>query len=166
MSPRGDSKADETTSVAVALRGVTHQVALPQGFTLSVTGTFGTVIGQRGFPGPLAVWMFVLGAGLALTAIVIATGAHRARHVQHFRVSGLALINITPLGVVPLASVCSWWIGNDNIALLSAGLAAVSLYLAGTALVVVLLQRAAAARSRRRFGSAGPPSLSSAPLAT
>ena len=39
-----------------AVRCLTAQLAVPQGFTLSVGGTLAATIGQHGTPGPFDVW--------------------------------------------------------------------------------------------------------------
>lgn len=51
------------------VRGLTHMLVVPQGFTLSVTGVFAIMVGHRGFPGPVVIWLFILGSGLGFCGV-------------------------------------------------------------------------------------------------
>jgi hypothetical protein len=111
-----------------SVRGVTHMIMGPQGFTLSVAGVFVILVGQCGYPGLLGVWLFVFGAGLAFSVLVIASGAHRESSPRPVRVVGLGLLNLAPSIVVPAAGSLSCCIPHRQLAFLIAGFTAVALY--------------------------------------
>ena len=50
-------------SVTVTVRRVAQMLVVPHGFTLCVAGTLSICVGERGYPGVLAIWLFVTGAG-------------------------------------------------------------------------------------------------------
>lgn len=111
-----------------SLRGITHMIAVPQGFTLSIAGTLTITIGERGFPGAVGVWLFIAGAGAGFAAVTVLSGAHREPVNRPLSVSGLSLVNLSPILVVPLAAAAAWWIPDDAIAMAVAGTAAAVLY--------------------------------------
>jgi len=122
-----------------AIRGITHMLVVPQGFTLSVTGVFAITAGHRGYPGPVVIWLFVAGAGAGFCGLVLASGAHRETTNMPVSITGLALANLLPAAVVPAACCVSWWITNKAAAFLTAGAAASVLYVAGLAAFVAIL---------------------------
>jgi hypothetical protein len=131
--------ARDSLTVRFALRSITHMMAVPQGFTLSIAGTLTITIGQRGYPGPIAIWLFVVGAGAGLGALTLLSGAHRKpadrpRHIT--RPSG---VNLSPVLVVPLAAAAAWWIPDVAIAMTIAGSAAAVLYVWLTAAMMIAL---------------------------
>jgi hypothetical protein len=132
-----------------AIRGITHMLVVPQGFTLSVTGVFAITIGHRGFPGPAAIWLFVTGTGAAFCGVGLVSGAFRETSNRPVSITGLALANLLPAAVVPAACCASWWIGNRAASFLTAGAAASVFYLAGLASFLVTLH------SRRDARDAG-----------
>lgn len=116
-----------------AVRGITHMLVVPQGFTLSVAGVFAITAGHRGYPGPTAIWLFVTGAAAGFCGVMLASGAHRETSNRPVSITGLALANLLPAVVVPAACCASWWIGNKPASFLIAGTATSVLYLAGLA---------------------------------
>ncbi len=129
------------SSTRDALIGLSHMLAMPQGFTLSVAGTVAIMIGHRGFPGPLAVWLFVVGAAGAFSAIAVVVGAHLEPSNNPVTVVGLALLNVTPVVIVPLACLIAWWIPGDAAAFAVAGAATSGLYVVMEAEVLTVLHR-------------------------
>ncbi|HJY98062.1 MAG TPA: hypothetical protein VJ371_24205 [Streptosporangiaceae bacterium] len=122
-----------------AVRGIAQMLVVPQGFSLSVTGVFAITAGHRGFPGPTAIWLFVIGAGAGFCGVMLASGAHRETSNRPVSITGLALANLLPAAVVPAACCASWWIGNKPASFLTAGAAASVLYLTGLATFLVTL---------------------------
>lgn len=85
----------------LAVRGLAHMLAVPQGFTLSVTGTFAITLGHRGFPGPVVIWLFIATAGLGFCGITLICGAQREAPGRPVSIAGLAMMNLLPAVVVP-----------------------------------------------------------------
>jgi hypothetical protein len=121
------------------IRGITHMLVVPQGFTLSVTGVFAITAGHRGFPGSVAIWLFVTGAGAAFCGIGLVSGAFRETSNRPVSVTGPALANLLPAAVVPAACGASWWIGSRAASFLTAGVAASAFYLAGLAAFLIMM---------------------------
>ena len=129
----------EADNWRAAVRGITQMLVVPQGFALSVTGVFAITAGHRGYPGPTAIWLFVIGTGAGFCGVVLASGAHKEPSNRPVSITGLALANLLPAAVVPAAGSASWWIGNKPASFLTAGAAASVLYLAGLAAFLVTL---------------------------
>lgn len=64
-------------SVSTRLAATTHLLAAPHGYTLSITGAFTMTAAWRGFPSPLAAYLFVVGATVGVGAFVLAGRACR-----------------------------------------------------------------------------------------
>jgi hypothetical protein len=124
----------------VAVRGITHMLVVPQGFSLSVTGVFAITVGHRGFSAPVAIWLFIVGAGLGFCCVTWASGAHRETSIRPVSIVGLAMMNLLPAVVVPAACGASWWISDKLAGFLVAGACASVFYLAGLAGFLVILQ--------------------------
>jgi len=122
-----------------AIRGITHMLVVPQGFTLSVMGVFAITASHRGFPGPTVIWLFVTGTGAAFCGVSLVSGAFRETSNRPVSITGLAMANLLPAAVVPAACCASWWIGNKPVSFLTAGAAASVFYLAGLAAFLVML---------------------------
>ena len=122
---------------------IARQLAVPQGFSLSTTGVFAILLEHRPHPGPAAIWLFVVGAGLGFAIVVRASGAHRSgRALQP--ASGYQLFNFSPVAVVPAVSLIVWWIPLVPVAYALAGLSGSCGYL----LAVASLFRAIPGASR------------------
>ncbi len=124
----------------VAVRGITHMLVVPQGFSLSVTGVFAITVGHRGFPGPVAIWLFIVGAGLGFCSVTWASGAHRETSTRPVSIVGMAMMNLLPVAMVPAACGASWWISDKPACFLVAGVCASGFYLVGLAAFIVILQ--------------------------
>lgn len=133
-----------------AVRGLTHMLVVPQGFTLSVTGVFAIMVGHRGFPGPVVIWLFILGSGLGFCGVALTSGAHRETSSRPVSIVGLAMMNLLPAVVVPAACGACWWIGDKAACFLAAGVCASLFYLAGLAAFIVIM---ASRRQARRSGA-------------
>ena len=103
-----------------------QMLSVPQGFTLSVAGTISIAVHEDGYPGDLGIWCFVAAGGLAFCAAVLLTGAH-ARGDVH-RPTGLGLLNLVPVGVVPVAVLAGRWIGQPDLRMAVTGFACVGAY--------------------------------------
>lgn len=132
----------EPAGVRATLPSLTRQLALPQGFTLSTTGVFAILLERHPHPGPVAIWLFVVGAVASYMIVVGTSHAHRSSApVPTAR--GYQLFNLAPIPVVPLASLVHWWIQPAALAYALAGLAVGCSYL----LAVFVLFRAVQRRS-------------------
>ncbi len=133
----------ESGSWHVAVRGITHMLVVPQGFCLSMTGVFAITVGHRGYPGPVVVWLFVVGAGIGFCGVTLASGANREKSSRPVSIVGMAMINLLPAVVVPAACGMSWWISDRPACFLVAGACASVFYLAGLAAFIVIVPTAA-----------------------
>jgi hypothetical protein len=123
----------------VAVRGISHMLVVPQGFSLSVTGVFAITLGHRGFPGPVVIWLFTVGAGLGFCCVTLASGAHRETSSRPASIVGMAVANLLPVVVVPAACSISWWIGDKAACFLAAGAGVSVFYLTGLAAFIVIM---------------------------
>lgn len=114
-------------------------LVVPQGFTLSVAGVLALMIGHQGFPGLLAIWLFIAGASIGFCAITLASGAHTETSNRHVSIVGMALMNLLPVLVVPAACSASWWVGNKSTAFLIAGFCSTVLYVGGLGAFLVIV---------------------------
>lgn len=116
-------------------------LVVPHGFTLCVAGVLTSTVGQRGFPGLMPVWLFVVGAGLTFAFVLLATDGHRQLPPPSPAAVGGAVFNLTPIGVVPGACLASWWIASNDLAFLVAGVVTVALYLAALTGLILMTNR-------------------------
>jgi hypothetical protein len=123
----------------VAVRGITRMLVVPQGFSLSVTGVFAITVGHRGFPGPVVIWLFTVGAGLGFCGVALASGAHRETSSRPVSIVGMAVMNLLPALVVPAACSASWWISDKPACFLVAGACGSVFYLTGLAAFIAIL---------------------------
>ena len=122
---------------------------IPQGFTLSVSGVSAALIGQRGYPGPLAVWLFVLGAELSLAVCAVTTGAHRNDGHGNTSSASAAVFNLAPVVVVPLIVGAVRFIDNRAFAFFVSGVGVAGLYIVVAAAFSLCVQRMSRARMKR-----------------
>jgi hypothetical protein len=120
---------------------VCQSMVVPQGFTLSIAGSLGTLLGERGYPGALAVWLFVLGGGVGFCTVTGFSGVHGDAEARPEPVTGPALFNLLPVTVVPTVFLTAGLIGSDRLAFAVAGFLVVILYLIGMAGLIRLLDR-------------------------
>lgn len=102
--------------------GMTRQLVVPQGFTLSISGVFGILLEHHPGPGAVAIWLFVVGAAVGNAGVAWASKAHRSSTAIP-SAHGYQLFNLSPIVVVPLVSLVQWWIRVAILAYLLAGLA-------------------------------------------
>lgn len=122
------------------LPGVARQLAVPQGFTLSTTGVFAILLEHRPHPGAVTIWLFVVGAALGFSVVVRASGAHHSGSTLR-PASGYQLFNLSPVAVVPAASLIVWWIPLGPVAYALGGLSASSGYLLAVASLFQAVRR-------------------------
>jgi hypothetical protein len=125
-------------SVSATLR----MIALPYGFTLTVSCVLAGAIGSRGYPGVVPIWLFASGgcAGFCLLAILARAGSEGAW--LGTPVTGNAVYNIAPVVVVPAVTACTNWVAADWLRLLVAGVLAVIFYVCGFSAFAALLRTA------------------------
>ena len=126
----------------------TRMLFIPQGFTLSVSGTSIALIGQRGYPGPLAVWLFVLGAELSLAVCVFTSGAHRNDGHGNISSASAAVFNVAPVVVAPLSVGAVRFIDNRAFAFFVSGVAVAGLYIVVAAAFSLCVRRMSSARMK------------------
>jgi hypothetical protein len=143
---------------ATTVRGIVQQIVIPQGFTLSITGTIAIMNGHRCHAGPIAIWLFILGAGVGYSIAALVSGAHRRSASSRLQpVTGLPVLNVVPLLVVPVAVGAAWWIPDSRVAFAAAGFVATLGYVSAFALVLHLVIRQTGARADRvRHGARIP----------
>jgi hypothetical protein len=132
-----------------SVRVTTRMLFIPQGFTLSVSGVSVALIGQRSYPGLLAIWLFVLGAGLSLAVCAFTTGAHRNDRHGNISSASAAVFNPAPVVVVPLSVGAFRFIDNRAFAFFVAGVAVAGLYVVVAAAFSLCAQRMSRARMKR-----------------
>jgi hypothetical protein len=112
-----------------AVRGLTAQLAVPQGFTLSVGGTLAATIGQHGTPGLFDVWLFALGAGVSFCLLALMSGsATRSSPADRVPLSRALVLNVLPVVVIPTAVGCAALVPSRPLDFLLAGALASGLY--------------------------------------
>jgi hypothetical protein len=140
-----------------AMRQVAQSLVIPQGFTLSVSGSMGTLVGERGYPGALAVWLFVLGGGLGFCAVTAGSGLHHDPGARPEPVTGPAVFNLVPVAVVPTVLLIAGLIGSDRVAFAIAGFLAVVLYMSGLTGLIALQDHLAYRAGRMQPALEAPP---------
>lgn len=126
-----------------AVRGLTAQLAVPQGFTLSAGGTLAATIGQHGTPGLFDVWLFAVGAGVSFCLLAMLSGsASRVASAGQVALSRAMVLNVLPVVVIPAAVGCAALVPSRPVSFLLAGGLASGLY--------VVLLAAVAAHGRGR----------------
>jgi len=118
-------------------------LVVPHGFTLIIGGTLAILVGERGYPGAMGVWLFIAGANAALLCCVAILRGHR--YPVAAPVSGFGVFNIAPTLTVPLVVGLVGGVQSDDAAFLCGGLLSVVFY-------VLLVAGLAAAALGRRVG--------------
>jgi hypothetical protein len=123
-------------SLRMMFFGVTRQMTVPSGFTLSISGTFGILLERHPNPGAVAIWLFV---SCAVIGAAIVAGSSRGHQSSAAGLSaqGSRLFNPAPIVVVPLASVVHWWV---HVVLLAYSLAGFAIGIAYPVAVAMLFQ--------------------------
>jgi hypothetical protein len=146
-----DKAARETDAgLAATVRAIVQQIVIPQGFTLSITGTIAIMNGHRFQAGPIAIWLFILGAGAGYSTAALAAGAHRRSASSRPQpITGLPVLNVVPVIVVPVAVAAAWWIPDPGVAFAAAGFVATAGYVSAFALILHLVIRRSGRRADR-----------------
>lgn len=125
-------------------RGVLRKIAAPQGFTLSVGGTLAGTIAERETTQVFDIWLFVVGGSASFCLLVLITsGTSRTRHYATASLSGLTMLNLLPIVVMPTALVIASSVPGRHLGIAVAGALTTGLYL----VFLVALVRIAARRS-------------------
>jgi hypothetical protein len=101
-------------------------LVIPQGYTLSIAGSFAVAVHRYGFPNDLEAWAFIAGAVFAFVVLaIIAHGVLRGS-IAALPMGLRVLINVVPLVVVLLVAgivglTASSWIGFPLAGLIGAG---------------------------------------------
>lgn len=119
---------------------------VPQGFTLAVAGSITICVGRHGFPGPLGVWLFVVGAAIGYWIVVLTVGALGEEMHAPVDIVGVGLLNVTAVFVVPIVTLVHWWIESEPVAYLLTGLTIHLAYIPLAALGLGLIGRATRGR--------------------
>ena len=114
-----------------ATRPTVQTLAIPNGFTLTIGGTLAFAVGRDGYPGWLAVWLFVVGGCVAFCIAAALSNAHRDRDDTAGPVCGPTVFNLVPVVVVPIVEIATNWIGFADAQFALAGFLAVGLYVSG-----------------------------------
>jgi hypothetical protein len=101
-------------------------LVIPQGYTLSIAGSFAIAVRRYGFPSELEAWGFVAGAVVAFVVLAVIAHGVLQGSIAALPMGLRALINVVPLVVVLLvagivALVASSSIGFPLVGLLGAG---------------------------------------------
>lgn len=120
---------------------VTRQLVVPQGYTLSSGGSLAIMLELRPRPGPLAIWLFVVGASAGFVMLVNATRAHRA-DAPIPPAAGYRLFNVSAVLVVPLTALAASWIPAQQLAFAVAGLVSSSAYVLTVTVLFHMVGRA------------------------
>jgi hypothetical protein len=75
-------------------------LVVPQGYTLSIAGSFAVAVHRYGFPSNTNAWTFVAGAVSAFVALAIVARGDLSGNVVSLPIGLRALINVVPLVVV------------------------------------------------------------------
>ncbi|WP_116710938.1 hypothetical protein [Actinomycetospora cinnamomea] len=101
----------------VALR--TRDLVGPHGYTLSITGAFTMTAAERGLPGVLAAYLFVVGASLGMAAVALASRVRRLP--DECPASRPLSINPVPLVAGPAGALPANFIPIEAVAYTVAG---------------------------------------------
>jgi hypothetical protein len=104
---------------------VTRGLLVPHGYALSVGGTLAMLIGERGYPGSLPLWMFV--AASNATLLLFAATCPRL-DVDGPHDGGSVAFNFAPAVAMPAAALSGTHLGPDPVAFPCAGTIATATY--------------------------------------
>jgi hypothetical protein len=123
--------SDDRQTMRRALRPTVQMLAIPNGFTLTIGGVLAIAVGDRGYPGVLALWLYVVGGCVGFCLMSALAAAHTRLSDQAGPVSDRAVFNLVPVAVVPIVYAATHWIADDAGQFALAGFLAVTLYVAG-----------------------------------
>lgn len=121
----------------------TRLLAIPQGFTLTLSGELTMDVSRDGVSSAWSIWLYVLGASAAFVLLALVAKAHHGDSAAATP-SGGAVLNVVAVAVVPLCYGSTNWITSPPYAYLVSGFLAVTLYVCGYCGVALALT----ARSR------------------
>jgi hypothetical protein len=152
----GASEVPAASATPAAARHIARQIMIPQGFTLSIAGTIATLVGQRSDTAPVAIWLFVVGAGLSYAMISLASRAHSdvAPHGDE-PIQRMRFPNLMPILVVPISTWTSALIPYTPASFACAGFLAVTTYV-GSLSALPRLIAVVGRRPRHRRGKCEP----------
>ena len=111
--------------------GLTTLLVVPQGFTLSVSGTLAAAIVQRGAVAVIDIWLFAVGAGVSFCLLALMSGSvSRSGPRPPLALSRVAVLNVVPVAVIPAAVQCAALVADRGLSFLLAGALATVLYVA------------------------------------
>ena len=123
-----------------AVCSLTTVLVVPQGFTLSVSGTLAATIVQRGAVAVIDIWLFVVGAALSFCLLALVSGGvARSGARPQLALSGVAMLNVLPVAVIPAAVQCAALIADRGLGFLLAGALATGLYIGLLGVVAAFL---------------------------
>ena len=117
-------------------------LVIPQGYTLSIAGSFAVAVGRYGVPSPFAAYAFVVGAAAAFVVLVLFTSTTIRAGSIAAPAAVVAMCNGLPVAVVPIAGAVIRIVPNALVGFLVAGASAVTAYV----LLLSLFWSAIAAR--------------------
>ena len=112
------------------------QITIPQGYTLSIGGSFAVADHAYGAPGGMRAAEFVAGALLAFVLLVVVAERHAVHQGPAPPPVGLARYNVTPLAVIALVALVVRLVPSPTVGFLAAGAMAAG----GYALTVSLFE--------------------------
>lgn len=115
-------------------------LVVPQGFTLSVSGTLAATIVQRGAATVTDIWLFAVGAGLSFCLLALMSGSvARSGTRPQLVLSRVAMLNVLPVAVIPAATQCAALVADRGLSFLLAGPLATGFFVAPLGVVVAFL---------------------------
>jgi hypothetical protein len=127
-------------------------LAIPQGYTLSISGSFAVAVHRYGFPNDQEAFAFVGGAVIAFVVVAIASARSHAQPLPDLPGGFRMLFNVVPLVVVGGIVVLVSAIGSPGLGFSAAGFAGAAGYvlLIGGFVWIVAASRATAERAPER----------------
>ena len=122
---------------------VSGLLAIPMGFTLTVSAVLVASISRWSQSDALGAWLFCAGGLAAHAGIVLAL---RTRRRPPGVIGTSPFINVVPLAAIPAATLLSGWIDEPRIDYSVSGALAVFSYIGGLGLYLALHSRANPAR--------------------
>ena len=116
-------------------------LVIPQGYTLSIAGSFALAVQRYGLPSPLTAYAFVAGAAAAFIGLVLLSSRTIRNAAVEPPAAVLALCNCVPLIVLPITDALAHLVPYAPLGFLTAGFSAVAAYVALLALFWSLIAR-------------------------
>jgi len=123
------------------LPSVLRTLVIPQGYTLSIAGSFALAMQRYGQPSPLTAYAFVAGAAAAFIGLVLISWRTIRNEAVEPPAAVLALCNGVPLTVLPITGALAHLVPYALLGFLTAGFSAVATYVAILALFWSVIAR-------------------------